>query len=93
MTLRDQALRDGFTLTRLSFTTVQTLQDVGRGLDRASAIAAYRGIAPNAASNRLASLRRLGVVREIRKEGRELLFEVTRFGRRMKWAEPAEDRV
>jgi hypothetical protein len=39
MSLRDQALREGYTLKRLDYSAVQTLQDVRDGLDRASKIA------------------------------------------------------
>jgi hypothetical protein len=88
MSLRDQALLQGYTLKPLVYSTVQTLQDVRDGLDRASKIARRRRIAQNAASNRLAAVRALGVVDQVGKDGRELLFAVSELGEKMRWFEP-----
>lgn len=86
MDIKTEALREGYTLTPISFTLRLTLEDVRRGCDRASKVAAARGIAPTAASQRLRALTdRLGVLQEAGMEGKEKLFEVSDFGREVNW--------
>lgn len=86
MDIKTEALREGYTLTPVSDVLRATLDDVRGGCDRASKIAAHRGIAPTAASQRLRALTdRLGVLREVGMEGKEKLFEVSEFGREVNW--------
>lgn len=92
MNLEAKALREGYLLTRVPTVTRWTLADVASGLDRAAGIVERRRISPTAASNRLANLRRMGLVEEYGKDGRELTFRMTPLGRTIfaAWASDAE---
>jgi len=85
--IRREALLQGYTLVPVSGILRATLKDVKNGCDRASVLAFAQGIAPTAASNRLAALTdRHGVLnRAPEKDGREVTFGVSELGKAVQW--------
>lgn len=79
--LRDEALRKGLQLIRLSAPVRDTLIDLAEDRRKAADIALHRLIQPTAASNRLASVTALGLAESVGSNGREKVYRLTAAGR------------
>lgn len=79
--LKREALRKGLRLTTLSAPVRETLVDLAEDRKKAADISLHRLVEPSAASNRLASVVRLGLAEELGMVGREKVFRLTPDGR------------